>query len=95
MLRERGQISLTELAQAVADQQGKVVMLGELLLDRGIINKADLVSALEEVIHIPYVDCAAVTPDLTKLMRRVPMHLARKFLAFPVGLDAILRAWSW
>jgi hypothetical protein len=46
VLRERGHISPINLAQAVAEKQGKAVLLGELLLQRGLVDKDQLTSAL-------------------------------------------------
>lgn len=62
-LRERGKISAADLQTMVNQQQGTMLHLGELLLDRGIVTKADLAEALEEVSHIPYLDCSTVTPS--------------------------------
>jgi len=88
VLRERGHISSTNLAQAlvesVADKQGKAVLLGELLLERGLVDKTQLASALEVVTNIPYVDCSAVSPEPAAL-RKVTWELARKCLAFPIA----------
>jgi type IV pilus assembly protein PilB len=88
VLRERGQISQTNLAEAlveaVVEKQGKVVLLGELLLERGLVDKAQLASALEVVTNIPYVDCAAVAPE-PSAFRKIPWELARKCLAFAIG----------
>ncbi len=83
VLRDRGQISLTELAQAVADQVGKIVPLGELLLERGLVDKKDLVCALEAVTHVRYVDCTALTPAQA-VLNKLPAHIARKCMAMPI-----------
>jgi hypothetical protein len=67
VLRERNQVSADDLNKAIQDQQGRPVHLGELMLQRGIVSKVHLVSALAEVARIQYVDCilvdeAVVTP---------------------------------
>lgn len=86
VLQERGQISVADLNKAVADQQGKVIFLGEMLLERGLVKQKDLVSALEEVSHVPYVDAATVEvePDALKL---IPLAIAKKFCLLPVRRD--------
>lgn len=84
VLREREGISASLLAQAVAEQQGKIILLGELLLERQLVDKTELVSALEEVTNMPYVDCRAVTPD-PEALRRITQNLARKCLALPIA----------
>lgn len=39
VLRERGHISHAELTKVIEDQQGKLIHLGELMLERGIVPK--------------------------------------------------------
>jgi hypothetical protein len=63
ILRERDHISVENLEKALHDQQGKLVHLGEFLLQRGLVSKPDLVSALDEVSRIPYFDCTCVEVD--------------------------------
>ena len=77
VLRERGQISARDLNQAIQDQQEKLVHLGELMLERRLVAKEDLVAALSEVSHIPYVDCATVSPDAATI-KLVPADVARR-----------------
>ena len=58
VLHERGKISAANLQKAIQEQQGKVIHLGELMLERDLVAKEDLGAALEEVSKVPYVDCA-------------------------------------
>jgi type IV pilus assembly protein PilB len=83
VLQSRGKISKADLAQALEEQQGKVIHLGELLLERGLMPKVDLVDALEEVNNIPYVDCGNVRPD-AEVIRLVPRALAERCCALPL-----------
>lgn len=84
VLRERGHISPINLAQAVAEKQGKAVLLGELLLQRGLVDKDQLTSALEVVTNIPYVNCATISPEPAAI-RKLTRELARRCLAFPIA----------
>lgn len=87
VLSERGQISPQALADAVSEQQqGKVLHLGELLLERSLVAKGQLASALEEVTHIPYLDCTAISPD-PAILSLVPRSLAVKCEALPIGMN--------
>ena len=86
VLRERGHISPSVLAQAVAEQQGKVIHLGELLLDRGFVDKADLISAVEEVTHVRYVNCSTLSPDPAAL-RLLPKAMAVRCCVFPLAIE--------
>src|SRR5271156_6268177 len=87
ILRERNQISVENLDKAIEDQQGKLVHLGELLLQRGVVSKPDLVSALVEVSRIPYFDCASVQVDAATL-RLINAPMARACCALPIEIAA-------
>lgn len=86
VLRERGHISEGDLSRAIADQQGKVIHLGELLLGRGLVAKPQLAEALREVTDVPYIDCnaAPVQPQALKL---VPRALAERCCVLPLALE--------
>jgi type IV pilus assembly protein PilB len=83
ILRERNQVSVENLDKAIQDQQGKLVHLGELLLQRGAVSKADLVSALVETSRIPYFDCHSVEVDAETLQLISPT-MARSCCALPL-----------
>jgi type IV pilus assembly protein PilB len=83
VLRERGHISAGDLSKIVADQQGKVIRLGELMLERSLVTKEELASALEAVTAVPYMNCAEVTPD-AEVLHLIPRHLAVRGCVFPI-----------
>jgi type IV pilus assembly protein PilB len=83
ILRERNQISVASLEKAIQDQQGKVVHLGEFLLQRGVVSKPELVSALAEVSPIPYFDCTSVEVD-AETLRLITASMARNCCALPL-----------
>jgi type IV pilus assembly protein PilB len=83
VLRERGHISPDDLNKLIEDQQGKLVHLGELMLERGLVDKKDLADALSEVTRVPYVDCEVVEID-TELLKLVPVSVARRCCAIPL-----------
>src|ERR1700674_2990581 len=86
LLSERRQISVQVLAEAASEQQPeKVLHLGELLLERSLIAKEQLTSALEEVTRKRYVDCASITPDQA-ILSLIPRSLAVKCEAIPIGI---------
>ena len=86
MLRDRGKITSTDLIQAIAERQGKLMHLGELMLERGFVEKIDLAAALEEISHVPYLDCSEVVPapEVIKLVQRTA---AERYCALPVRVD--------
>jgi type IV pilus assembly protein PilB len=85
-LHERGKITSAELEKVIAEQQGKLIHLGEMLLDHGIVAKADLASALEETSGIPYLDCTDVTPT-PEVLRLIPQAMAERLLALPIRIE--------
>lgn len=86
ILRERNQVSADDLNRAIQDQQGKLVHLGELMLQRGIVSKENLISALAEVARIQYVDCSSISIDDSALSL-IPAAMARSCCALPIELD--------
>ncbi len=86
VLRERGHLSGTDLNKALQDQQGELLHLGELLLQRGLVPKSDLISALAEVSSIPYVDCAGVHVD-PEALKLIPHAMAKRCFVLPLGIQ--------
>jgi len=83
ILRERNHVSVENLDKAIQDQQGKLVHLGELLLQRGAVSKSDLVSALMEASRIPYFDCSNVEVD-AETLSLISATMARSCCALPL-----------
>src|SRR5271156_6351483 len=83
ILRERNHVSVENLDKAIQDQQGKLVHLGELLLQRGAVSKPDLVSALVEISRIPYFDCHSVEVD-AETLQLISATMARSCCALPL-----------
>ncbi|HKV24417.1 MAG TPA: ATPase, T2SS/T4P/T4SS family [Candidatus Acidoferrum sp.] len=86
VLCERGHISAAELKKALHEQQGKVIHLGELLLQRKLVSKKDLASALGEVSSVEYLDCEKLDPP-SDVLRLIPVALARRCRAIPVAVN--------
>jgi len=90
VLRERGHISPADLNKAIEDQQGKLVHLGELMLQRELVSKEDLAAALTEVTHVPYVKCESIEidPDVLKLL---PHAVAKRWCVLPIQTHGTTR----
>jgi type IV pilus assembly protein PilB len=86
VLHDRGKISTADLLKIVGEQQGKVIHLGELMLERGLVAKEDLGAALEEVSHIPYLDCTSIRPDPGAL-KLVPRSMAERLCVLPLRTE--------
>src|SRR5215467_14509451 len=86
VLSERGHISPSDLAKALREQQGKVIHLGELLLQRKLVNKDQLLGALNEVSGVDYLDSRELNPS-PELLKILPASLAKRCSAIPVQRD--------
>lgn len=86
VLYERGQISADDLKKALHEQQGKVIHLGELLLQRKLVSKKELAAALAEVSTVEYVDCQRLQPSAA-VLKLIPVALAKRCRAIPVSLE--------
>ena len=83
VLRDRKRVSDEVLEQALADQQKNAGLLGEMLLERGLVSKDDLVSALEEVTHFRYVDARYATVERA-VLKLVPKAAALRYGVLPL-----------
>ena len=83
VLRERRHISESALEQALEVQRHKFAMLGEILLESGKVAKPDLISALEEVSGVNYIDLD-ITPVDPELLQRLPRETAERHNVIPV-----------
>jgi type IV pilus assembly protein PilB len=83
VLREKGNISSANLEQLVAAQSGKVMRLGELIYESGVVDKAALIEALEEVSRIPYLDCSELECERNAL-QAIPRAVAEQLVALPI-----------
>jgi type IV pilus assembly protein PilB len=86
VLRDQGKISSADLQQVIGEQQGKLIHLGELMLERGLVSKEDLGTALQEVISIPYIDCTTNAPDQTAL-KLLPRSMAERLCVLPIRME--------
>ena len=91
VLQERGKISAESLQQLFQDQKGKVIRLGELILERGLVEKSALTKALEEVSRVPYLDCTTVICDM-RALAAIPAGVARGWPCCPSDTNS--RCWS-
>lgn len=86
ILVDQGRISPAALEKLFKEQEGAMVRLGELILERGAVDKPSLVKALEEVSRVPYVDCSSIQCDRAAL-QAVPKSTALRLGALPLEMD--------
>jgi type IV pilus assembly protein PilB len=81
-LIDRKRITSAEVEQ-ILQEQGKNGFLGELLLERGLVSRDDLVAALEEVTLFRFVDPRFATVERA-VLDRVPRDAAIKYCVLPL-----------
>lgn len=86
VLCERGHISAADLKKALQEQQGKIIHLGELLLQRKLVSKKELAAALAEVSSVGYIDCQKLNP-LPETLKLIPAALAKRCRAIPMEVN--------
>jgi len=86
ILQDRGQISAASLQKLFKVQEGNMIRLGELILERGLVDKASLVKALEEVSHVPYLDCTAIQCEVA-VLQSISRPMAVRLETLPVRMD--------
>ena len=87
ILSERGKISPPDLAKALKEQQIKFLHLGEVLLQKNLVPKEELLSALCEISRVEYADCSKADPP-EELLKIIPGALARRCMAVPVKRES-------
>ncbi len=83
VLRERKQITVEDLDGVLSEQQESTRLLGELLLEKGLVSKDDLVAALEEAARFRYVDARFATVERAAL-DLIPRSAAEKYMVLPL-----------
>jgi type IV pilus assembly protein PilB len=86
VLKEGGHISEEDLQTLFREQQGKMVRLGELILERGLVEKPVLVKALEQVSRVPYVDCTHAVCE-TAVLQAISRAMAVRLEVLPLRLE--------
>jgi type IV pilus assembly protein PilB len=86
VLQDRGKISAADLQKLFEEQQGKVIRLGELILERCLVDKASLIEALVEVSQVPYLDCSTIRCEKSAL-EGIPGAVAERLAILPVRME--------
>ena len=86
VLQDRGKISAASLQQLFEEQGGKVIRLGELILERGLVDKPTLIRALEDVSRIPYLDTSTVLCEKS-LLKSIPKATALRLGILPIRTE--------
>src|SRR6202043_3913600 len=76
-------VSQKDLEKALTEQRGKTILLGDLLLSRGLVAKEDLAATLKELLGIDYVDFPSVRVD-PAVLKFISREVAVESLALPL-----------
>jgi type II secretory ATPase GspE/PulE/Tfp pilus assembly ATPase PilB-like protein len=93
LLIREGLVSDAQLETALAQQRLSASRrLGEILVDRGILDPADIARLVAEQYELPFVQLGDYQPD-SMTAALLPEHIAREYSAVPTGLlpDGSLR----
>jgi type IV pilus assembly protein PilB len=83
LLVRAGAISPDALDEAVAEQEGSGMRLGELLIERGLVTRAAVARALAEQHSLEFVDLGETAID-AEAVSLLPSSLARRYGAVPI-----------
>jgi type IV pilus assembly protein PilB len=84
MMIARGLITAEQLDEALEHQRSSGKLMGEILVDLGVLDPVDLCRILAERRGYQFVDLRERTVDLT-LMDLVPEEVARRYSALPIA----------
>ena len=87
ILLDGGHLTAANLQKLFEEQEGNMLRLGELILQRGLVEKRFLVKALEEVSHVPYVDCEKVSCEKPALLQ-IPRSMAVRLGVLPLEITS-------
>jgi len=71
---------------ALEEQQRKLMLLGEVLLERKLVARDDLVASLEEVTKVPFINCYSATID-PKAVKVISREAALRHCVLPIAFD--------
>jgi type IV pilus assembly protein PilB len=83
LLVDHGRITSLTLEKLFKEQETTMVRLGELILERGLVDKPSLVKALEEVSRVRYLDCTTIQCDRA-VLQIIPRAMAIRLEVLPV-----------
>src|SRR6202166_337237 len=86
ILQDRGHISAANLQKLFIEQETKMVRLGELILESGLVDKPSLIKALEEASLVPSVDCGSIRSD-PEVLPFIPESMAMRLDVLSICMD--------
>ncbi len=86
LLSKEGYITRDQLEEALSYQKKHQGKLGSILIKLGHIEEETIVNVLSRIYNYPAVIISKISPD-PEALKILPYDLARKYMAFPLGID--------
>ena len=86
LLSKEGYITRNQLEEALSYQQRHQGRLGSILIRLGYIEEETIVNILSRTYNYPAVIISKISPD-PEALKILPYDLAKKYMAFPLGID--------
>lgn len=86
ILVSEGIISSSELEDALAQQAGTGLRLGNILIEKGVATPEDILRARSIQLHVPFVEIGSETPD-PFVTEMVPHEVAHRFRLLPLAME--------
>ena len=86
LLSKEGYITRNQLEEALSYQQRHQGRLGSILIRLGYIEEETIVNVLSRTYNYPAVIISKISPD-PEALKILPYDLAKKYMAFPLGID--------
>jgi type IV pilus assembly protein PilB len=86
LLSKEGYITRNQLEEALSYQQRHQGRLGSILIRLGHIEEETIVNVLSRIYNYPAVIISKISPD-PEALKILPYDLAKKYMAFPLGID--------
>jgi len=84
-LKEAGLISEHELETALSEQKKTHDRLGDILLKMGFVTPEEIIPALADYFHIPFVILKKIYKEIpAEVVDSIPLELARRFTVIPI-----------
>ncbi len=80
-------VTAEQLEDVLKEQKASGKLLGQLLLERGLVSKADLARTLAKQVGLPFIEAITEQMASAELLSRVPLKFLRQHLIIPIVFE--------
>lgn len=80
-------ISLEQLQECLKEQKTTGKLLGQVLLEKGVVSKNDLARALAKQVEVPFIENITEQMADLELLRKVPLKFLRQHMVIPLMFE--------